>query len=44
LENKVTVYLLAKGSYQQTVFIKNQQIISMLFPELNLTVQELLLA
>ncbi|HEY9802511.1 MAG TPA: Uma2 family endonuclease [Leptolyngbyaceae cyanobacterium] len=44
LENKVTVCLLAEGSYQQTVFMENQQIISILFPELNLTVRELLVA
>ncbi|WP_427162401.1 Uma2 family endonuclease [Aliinostoc sp. HNIBRCY26] len=44
LENKVTVCVLDAGSYKQNVFIGNQQIISPLFPELNLTVEQLLIA
>jgi Uma2 family endonuclease len=44
LENKVTVCLFDQGSYTQTVFTNNQKIISQLFPELILTVEQLLLA
>ncbi|AUT04542.1 hypothetical protein CLI64_27810 [Nostoc sp. CENA543] len=44
LENKVTVCVLEAGSYKQTIFIGNQKIISPLFLELNLTVEQLLIA
>ncbi|WP_392531950.1 Uma2 family endonuclease [Nostoc sp. C117] len=44
LENKVTVCLLNQVNYKQTVFINDQQIISQTFPELTLTVQQVLSA
>jgi Uma2 family endonuclease len=44
LENQVTVCLLEQGSYKQTVFTNNQQIISLLFPDISLTVEQILLA
>ncbi|MEH1843000.1 MAG: Uma2 family endonuclease [Nostoc sp.] len=44
LENKVTVCLLNQGSYKQFVFAGNQQIVSQIFPELSLAVQQILLA
>lgn len=44
LKNKVTVCLLDHDSYKQTMFTGNQQIVSQLFPELTLTVQQVLLA
>ncbi len=44
LENKVTVCLLNQGSYKQTVFMANQRIVSQTFPELTLTVEQLLSA
>lgn len=40
LENKVTVCLLIGKVYKQTVFTGSQQIISKLFPAINLTVQQ----
>jgi Uma2 family endonuclease len=40
LKNKVTVCLLDNGSYKQTVFTGNQQIISQIFTELTLTAQQ----
>lgn len=44
LDDKVTVCLLAGSVYNQTVFTGNQQIISLCFPQLNLTAQQLLAA
>ncbi|MCL6754909.1 Uma2 family endonuclease [Nostoc sp. CCCryo 231-06] len=44
LENKLTVCLLNQGSYKQFVFAGNQQIVSQIFPELTLAVQQILLA
>ncbi|MEH2250782.1 Uma2 family endonuclease [Nostoc sp.] len=40
LKNKVTVCLIDHGSYKQTVFTGNQQIISQTFAELTLTAQQ----
>ncbi|MEH1834028.1 MAG: Uma2 family endonuclease [Nostoc sp.] len=40
LKNKMTVCLLDNGSYKQTVFTGNQQIISQTFVELTLTAQQ----
>jgi Uma2 family endonuclease len=42
LKAKVTVCLLDQGCYNQTVFAGNQQICSSTFPELTLTVQQIL--
>ena len=42
LENKVTVCLLQGKVYNQTVFVDNQQIISLTFPQLNATAQKIL--
>jgi Uma2 family endonuclease len=42
LEDKVTVCLLAGTVYNQTVLTGNQQIVSRLFPQINLTAQQLL--
>ncbi|NEP11099.1 MAG: Uma2 family endonuclease [Symploca sp. SIO2C1] len=43
-QQKVTVLLLIDGTYQVTEFTGNQQIVSRTFPELKLTVAEVLLA
>ncbi len=43
-QQKVTVLLLVDGIYQVTEFTGNQQIVSRTFPELKLTVAEVLLA
>ncbi len=43
LENKVTVCLLDQGNYKQFVFAENQQIVWQMFPELTLTVQQIVL-
>ncbi|MEH1928634.1 Uma2 family endonuclease [Nostoc sp.] len=43
-ENEVTLYLLNRGSYKLTVFIKDQRIVSRTFPELTLTAQQVLSA
>jgi Uma2 family endonuclease len=42
LEDKVTVCLLAGKVYNQTILTGNQQVVSRLFPQINLTAQELL--
>ncbi|MBD2770673.1 Uma2 family endonuclease [Iningainema tapete] len=42
LLNKVTICLLSEGVYQQTVYTKNQRIVSRLFPELELTANQAL--
>lgn len=42
LEAKVTVLLLVEGLYEETEFKGNQQIISQTFPELALTVEQVL--
>jgi Uma2 family endonuclease len=44
LENRVTVCLLDNSTYRQTVFTSNQKIVSQTFPELTLTVQQVLSA
>jgi Uma2 family endonuclease len=44
LENKITVCLLDNSIYQQVVFTNNQRIVSQTFPELTLTVQQVLSA
>jgi Uma2 family endonuclease len=44
LENKLTVCLLDQGSYKQTVFTGNQQIVSQIFPQLTLNTQQVLSA
>lgn len=40
LENKVTICLLEQGIYQPTVFTDDQIIVSSIFPQLNLSVQQ----
>ena len=42
LLNKVTICLLSQVFYQQTVYTKNQRIVSRLFPELELTANQAL--
>lgn len=42
LENKVSVCLLTNNSYRETVFMGDEVIVSQLFPELNLTVGQVL--
>ncbi|MEH2359717.1 Uma2 family endonuclease [Nostoc sp.] len=44
LENKVTVCLLNLSSYKQTVFMRDERIVSRTFPELTLTAQQVFLA
>lgn len=44
LEAKVTMLLLVEGLYEETEFKRNQQIISQTFPELTLTVEQVLTA
>ncbi|MEH2007994.1 Uma2 family endonuclease [Nostoc sp.] len=44
LENKVTVCLLNQSSYKQTLFMPEERIVSLTFPELTLTAQQLLSA
>jgi Uma2 family endonuclease len=44
LLDKITVCLLQRGVYNQTVFTGNQQVISPCFPQLNLTAQKILAA
>ena len=41
-ENKVTVLLLDEGLYEETVFTREEKIVSVTFPELNLTVKDVL--
>jgi len=40
LENKISVLFLEEGLYEDTVFTANQKIISRIFPELNITVEQ----
>jgi len=42
LENKISVLMLEEGLYEETVFIGTQQIVSPTFPELSLTVEQIL--
>ncbi|MGK7872084.1 MAG: Uma2 family endonuclease, partial [Xenococcaceae cyanobacterium] len=42
IENKVTVLLLERGTYQEREFTAFEQIVSRTFPELNLTVEQML--
>lgn len=44
MESKVTVLLWEEGLYEETVFIGNQNIVSRTFPELTLTVEQVLAA
>jgi Uma2 family endonuclease len=44
LTEQVIINFLINGSYQNTIFIGQQRIISQLFPELNLTVEQILIA
>ncbi len=44
LENKITILLLNEGLYDETVFTGNQVIVSPLFPELSLTVEQVFAA
>lgn len=44
LTEQVIVNFLMNGSYQNTIFIGQQRIISQLFPDLNLTVEKILIA
>ncbi len=41
-ENKVTVLLLDEGLYEETVFTREEKIVSVTFSELNLTVKDVL--
>jgi Protein of unknown function (DUF820). len=43
LTEQITINFLINGSYQNTIFTGQQQIISQLFPELNLTVEQILI-
>ena len=43
-ENKVTILLLDEGLYEETVFTREEKIISVTFSELNLTVKDVLAA
>ena len=43
-ENKVTVLLLDEGLYEETVFTREEKIVSVTFSELNLTVKDVLAA
>ncbi|MBW4667478.1 MAG: Uma2 family endonuclease [Cyanomargarita calcarea GSE-NOS-MK-12-04C] len=42
LDNKVTVCLLPGSVYNQAVFTGNEQIVSLIFPQINLTAQQVL--
>ena len=42
IENKITVLLLNEGLYEETVFTENQILVSQQFPELTLTVEQIL--
>ena len=44
MESKVTVLLWEEGLYEETVFMGNQNIVSRTFPELSLTVEQVLAA
>ena len=44
IESKVTVLLLEEGLYEDTEFTGTQKIVSLTFPELNLTVEQVLAA
>lgn len=44
MESKVTILLWEEGLYEETVFRGNQNIVSRTFPELNLTVEQVLAA
>ena len=44
LESKVSVLILDEGLYEETVFVGGQVIESKLFPELRLTVEQILAA
>ncbi len=44
LKNQVSVLLLLEGFYEESVFTGNQQIVSQTFPELSLTVEQVLAA
>ncbi|WRH65387.1 MAG: Uma2 family endonuclease [Planktothrix sp. GU0601_MAG3] len=44
LTEQIIVNFLINGSYQNTIFIGQQRIISQLFPDLNLTVEQILIA
>lgn len=44
MESKVTVLLWEEGLYEETVFMGNQNIVSRTFPELTLTVEQVLAA
>ncbi|HBW58568.1 MAG TPA: hypothetical protein DEF27_12495 [Oscillatoriales bacterium UBA8482] len=44
LTEQVIVNFLMNGSYQNTIFIGKQRIVSQLFPELNLTVEQIFIA
>lgn len=44
IESKVTILLWEEGLYEETEFTSNQKIISPTFPELNLTVEQVLAA
>jgi len=43
LTEQITINFLINGSYQNTIFTGQQRIISQLFPELNLTVEQILI-
>ena len=44
IESRVTVLLLEEGLYEETVFTGSQEIVSQAFPELSLTVEQILAA
>jgi Uma2 family endonuclease len=41
-ENKIVVLILNEGLYEETIFIREEKIFSLIFPELELKVQEVL--
>ncbi len=44
IENKVSVLLLEEGLYEEQIFTGNQTIVSRTFPQLSLTVEQVLTA
>jgi Uma2 family endonuclease len=44
LKNQISVLLLVEGLYEETVFAGSQQIVSQTFPELSITVEQVLAA
>jgi len=44
LKNQISILLLVEGLYEETVFTGSQQIVSQTFPELSITVEQVLAA